>query len=69
MPTSSERCCAPDGKKILLADKSKFEQTFLAGHARLDDFDIVISQDGLPADILSLLTAQKTELLLADSAA
>ncbi len=56
-------------QKILLADKSKFDQTFLAGHARLDDFDVVISQDGLPTDILSLLTAQKTELLLVDTTA
>ncbi|MBV8043445.1 DeoR/GlpR family DNA-binding transcription regulator [Pluralibacter sp.] len=53
-------------QKILLADKSKFGQTFLAGHARLADFDIVISQTGLPDDTLAQLNAHNVQLLLAD---
>jgi len=54
-------------QKILLADKSKFGQTFLAGHARLADFDIVISQTGLPDDTLAQLNAHNVQLLLADN--
>ncbi|WP_044612037.1 DeoR/GlpR family DNA-binding transcription regulator [[Enterobacter] lignolyticus] len=53
-------------QKILLADKSKFGQTFLAGHARLADFDTVISQAGLPEDTLTQLNAHNVQLLLAD---
>ncbi|ALR74837.1 DeoR/GlpR family DNA-binding transcription regulator [[Enterobacter] lignolyticus] len=56
-------------QKILLADKSKFGQTFLAGHARLADFDIVISQTGLPDDALAQLNAHSVQLLLADDEA
>lgn len=55
-------------QKILLADKSKFGQTFLAGHARLADFDILISQAGLPDDTLAQLNAHNVQLLLADDA-
>ncbi|VYU40543.1 Glycerol-3-phosphate regulon repressor [Metakosakonia massiliensis] len=55
-------------QKILLADKSKFGQTFLAGHARLADFDIIISQSGLAADALALLNSHPAELILADAA-
>ena len=54
-------------QKILLADSSKFGQTFLAGHARLADLDLVISQTGLSPDILSLMQTQNVPLLLADS--
>lgn len=54
-------------QKILLADRSKFGQTFLAGHGRLADFDLVISQTGLPPDTLSLMKTQSVPLLLADS--
>lgn len=53
-------------QKILLADRSKFGQTFLAGHGRLADFDLVISQTGLPPDTLSLMKTQSVPLLLAD---
>ena len=54
-------------QKILLADRSKFGQTFLAGHARLADLDLVISQTDLPNDILSLIKTQNVQLLLADT--
>lgn len=69
MRMSKNRWPAPDGKKILLTDKSKFGQTFLAGHAHLAEFEIVITQTGLPDDILSQLNAQNIQVLLADSAA
>ena len=54
-------------QKILLADRSKFDQTFLAGHACLVDLDLIISQSGLPADMLSLINTQNVQLLLADN--
>ncbi|PLM01640.1 DeoR/GlpR transcriptional regulator, partial [Klebsiella michiganensis] len=54
-------------QKILLADRSKFGQTFLAGHARLADLDLVISQTDLPNDTLSLIKTQNVQLLLADT--
>jgi DeoR/GlpR family transcriptional regulator of sugar metabolism len=54
-------------QKILLADRTQFGQTFLAGHARLADLDLVISQTGLSSDILSLMQTQNVPLLLADS--
>lgn len=51
-------------QKILLADKSKFGQTFLAGHGRIADFDYIISQTGIP-DSISL--NEHIQLLLADT--
>lgn len=54
-------------QKILLADRTQFGQTFLAGHARLADLDLVISQTGLSPETLSLMQTQNVPLLLADS--
>lgn len=56
-------------QKILLADKSKFGQTFLAGHGRLSEFDIVISQSGIPSSAIALMHAHTIQFLLADYAA
>lgn len=63
-----KRALARAGRqKILLVDKSKFSQTFLAGHGHLGDFDVIISQSGIPTDVLSLLRDHPAELILADS--
>ena len=63
-----KRALARAGRqKFLLADKSKFGQTFLAGHGQLSDFDVVISQSGISADVLTLLNGHCAELILADS--
>jgi len=53
-------------QKILLADKSKFGQTFLAGHGRVADFDYVVSQAGIPETVAAGLN-EHVQLLLADS--
>lgn len=55
-------------QKILLADKTKFGQTFLAGYGRLADLDFAVCQSGLSADILSLMDRQNVQLLLAEIA-
>ncbi|HBB6754497.1 TPA: DeoR/GlpR transcriptional regulator, partial [Citrobacter freundii] len=53
-------------QKILLADKSKFEQTFLAGHGRIADFNYIISQSGVPDTLTAQLNGH-VQLLLADT--
>ena len=55
------------GKKILLADSSKFGQTFLAGHAAWQTLTSLSARPASPPDILSLMQTQNVPLLLADS--
>ena len=53
-------------ERILLADKSKFGQTFLAGHGRITDFDYIVSQTGFP-DFLAAQLSNHVQLLLAET--
>lgn len=52
-------------QKILLADKSKFGQTFLAGHGRIADFDFIVTQQGLSESLIHQFNAH-SQLLLAE---
>lgn len=53
-------------QKILLADNSKFGETFLCGYGNLSDLNYVVSQHDIPQDIAVLFSTHNIELLLAE---
>lgn len=51
-------------KRILLADSSKFNELSSYHFAYIEDFDMIISDKGLPEDFIQLIKGKDVELIL-----
>lgn len=53
-------------KKVLLADSSKFEKSFLSSYSTLDNFDLIITDNGLNKELIKSLESQNINIKLCD---
>lgn len=53
-------------EKILLADMSKYKREYLAVHAKLEDFSIIVNDGKFPSDVQQRLEAKKIRVYTVD---
>ncbi len=53
--------------KILLADHTKWQETYLARHGKLEDFDVILTDEGLDRQLLEKLRDKKINIVLCNS--